>query len=217
MRTITTTVYNYAELSPDAQAKARDWFREAFAGDDFYAENVIEDAADVAELMGLDIRQTRKPHADGSHHYAPTVYFSGFSSQGDGACCEGTWKAADVKPRKVQEHAPNDIELHAIAAEFERIAALCPSASFSVRHRGHYYHSGCTEFEFGELLVECDGKAARTVREWDALESDLKDNARRFMDWIYKQLENEYQNSDEIVAQNIIANEYEFTVEGARA
>lgn len=42
---------------------------------------------------------------------------------------------------------------------------------------------------------------------------------RAFADWIYRQLETEYdyQNSDEQVDESIIANEYEFTEEGKPA
>lgn len=64
---------------------------------------------------------------------------------------------------------------------------------------------------------ELSDKAKEKAR--DAVESDLKDNARSFMDWIYKQLETEYEwrNSDGVVAKNIIANEYEFTADGVQS
>ncbi len=49
----------------------------------------------------------------------------------------------------------------------------------------------------------------------DAIDRALRD----FADWIYSQLEKEYeyQMSNECVDENIRANEYEFTEEGMRA
>lgn len=229
MQIIETKIYTYNELSDKAEEKARDWFRESSAGDEFGADCVFEDAADIADMLGIDIRQTRiKRLADykGAPEYKPTIYYSGFSSQGDGACFEGTWRAKDVKLGKVQDHAPTDVELHRIAAEFERLALLCPDGRFSVKHRGHYYHKYCTDFEFDNLIPEYDDDTARSTAEWAAIEAkyksvedDLKESARDFMEWIYRQLEKEYdyQNSDEVVAENIVANEYEFTVDGVRA
>ena len=48
--------------------------------------------------------------------------------------------------------------------------------------------------------------------------AELTKTLRAFADWIYLQLQNEYeyQNSDEQVAETIEANEYEFTVDGKR-
>ena len=47
-------------------------------------------------------------------------------------------------------------------------------------------------------------------------ETKVKPIARSFMRWIYKRLEEAYEDSvsDEVVAENIIANGYEFTVDG---
>jgi hypothetical protein len=49
--------------------------------------------------------------------------------------------------------------------------------------------------------------------------NDFIEAARDFMDWIYRQLEAayEFEQKDETVAENIRANEYEFTAEGKRS
>lgn len=54
------------------------------------------------------------------------------------------------------------------------------------------------------------------VYQYDELSDKAK--ARTFADWIYRQLESEYEhvNSDESVAETIRANEYEFTADGKR-
>src|SRR5512135_2350510 len=90
MRTETTTrtLYKFEELSEEAQQKALEKQAE-FEGENF--EPDFDWYANIAEAFGLDIRQTRKTRMDNTHFYAPTIYYSGFWSQGDGACFEGSY------------------------------------------------------------------------------------------------------------------------------
>lgn len=202
MKTITqiTNVYEFSELSPKAKAKARDWYRESSADDSFGSECVIDDAKRVFALCGITIDR---------------VYYSGFWSQGDGACFEGAWRASDVKVGGVKDECPVDTELHGIAAEFERIAALFPLASLTVKHSGHYYHRYCTDFSFS--FLDADGNEIDSPDAQQA-EKDLTEAARDAMLWIYRQLEKDYdwRNSDEQVDETIEANEYTFTEDGKR-
>lgn len=224
-----TTVYQFDELSDKAKERARDWYREGTCDDTYWrrleCESVIDDAATVAGFLGLDINQTDYKTMGGETKYEPTVYFSGFWSQGDGACCEGTWRASDVKPDKLKEYAPQDEELHRIVDGLAEIAKEYPDGYFSVKHRGHYSHSGCTSFDV-ELPNEEEEELEYDSPEWKTLQVKLGEDedtliqlARDFMDWIYKQLEKEwdYQNSDEQVDEAIKANEYEFLENGERA
>ncbi len=208
MKTIEIKLYTYEELNADAQAKARDWWREGW--DDFFSECILEDFEAIALLMGFTIDSRDAETVSGKTFRKPKIYWSGFWSQGDGACFEGAWTASDVKPGKVAEFAPLDKELHRIAAVFEAAAKSFPEASFSVRHAGHYYHAHSTRFdiEFGED-VDYDVDTAQALTE----------AARDLMDWLYRKLEKEYewQNADEQVAETIIANEYYFTQDGVRS
>jgi hypothetical protein len=211
MRTISTDVYQYHELSAEAKSKARDWYREASTYDDFYSESVFDDAADIADIMGLDIRQTQSKRMSGEVTHKPTIYFSGFYSQGDGACFEGKYRYKPGALKALIEHAPLDFELHRICEalqkaqkpHFYRLIA-------SIKHRGHYHHSGCMAFDF-DYVGDDD-------RSTEQSESDIIEALTSFADWIYKQLENayDYQNSDAAIAETIEANEYEFTIEGDR-
>ena len=83
----------------------------------------------------------------------------------------------------------------------------------TIRTSGRYYHSGTMHVDVTAIDEEGDETA---VTRDDELE--LTGALRAFADWIYRQLETEYnyQNSDEQVAETIKANEYEFTVEGER-
>lgn len=225
MRIKRTKVYQYDELSDNAKEKARDWYRRVNCDDTYWSKYVIHDAATVAEFLGLDINQTAYKTMGGETKYKPTVYFSGFSSQGDGACVEGTWRARDVNPDKLKAYAPQDEELHRIVAGLAEIAREYPDGYFTVKHRGHYSHSGCTDFSI-ELPCELFDETAYGSPEHKRLgeqisndEETVKELARDFMNWIYRQLEKEWthQNSDEQVEESIRANEYEFLEDGTIA
>lgn len=225
MRIKQTKIYQYDELSDKAKENARDWYREGTCDDTYWSESVIDDAATVAGFLGLDINQTAYKTIGGETRYKPTVYFSGFWSQGDGACVEGTWRARDVKADKLKEYAPQDKELHRIVDGLAELAKEYPDGYFSVKHRGHYSHSGCTHFDIElpcEALDEAEYDSPEYMRLDEKISEDrytLTELARDFMNWIYKQLEKEweYQNSDEQVEASIRANEYEFLEDGTRA
>ena len=206
----TTLVYQFDELDEKAKERAREWYRQGNCDDSFWSECVIDDAKEIGKYMGMDVDK---------------VYFSGFWSQGDGACFEGTWRASDVKVDKLKEYAPQDKEIHRIGDGLAELAKEYPDGYFRVKHRGHYSHSGCTSFDV-ELPCEQEEELEYGSPEYKALQVKLGEDedtliklARDFMDWIYQQLENEwsYQNSDEQVDEAIRANEYEFLVDGTRA
>ena len=209
MRTIQKTVFMFDELSTGAKEKAREWYRESSAGDDFFAESVYDDAAEMADILGIDLRQTRKTKMDGSHTYEPTIYYSGFWSQGDGACFVGKYSYKKGASKEIRKSAPKDKELHRIAdglqsaqkKHFYKLWANC-------KQSGHYYHSGCMSVD-----VWHDDDKYRDIGD---AEDDIRQLMRDFADWIYKQLENEYEfdNSDDAVTENIRANEYEFDING---
>lgn len=206
-RNIEKTVFLYSELSEAAQEKAREWYREASECDDFYAETVFEDAARMADFLGIDLRQTRVNNGD----YRPTIYYSGFWSQGDGASFEGQYSYKKGATKLIRQHAPTDKELHSIAdalqavqkKHFYKLRAKC-------KQSGHYMNSGCMSVE-----VWHDGDGYRDIGE---AEEDVRQLLRDFADWIYRQLETEYDwgNADAQVIESIEANDYEFTEDGER-
>ena len=145
MRTETTTrtLYKFSELSPEAQQHALEE-QSRFESEVFDPEYIYDDAATIADLFGLDICQTRETRTNGEHYYAPTIYYSGFSSQGDGACFEGTYSYKPGSLKAVKDYAGQDERLHRIVKalqdiqrkNFYQLTARC-------KHSGHYYHSGC--------------------------------------------------------------------------
>ena len=195
MEIIQTEVYAFDELSDRAKEKARDWWREGGLHDDWW-ESVVEDAKTIAELFGLEVER---------------VFFSGFSSQGDGACFEGDYRYKKGGLAAVKAYAPQDTGLHDIVKALQAAQRKAfYKLGATTKHRGHYNHSGCMAIDAYHLKD--------SWRDISNAEGDIKDALRWFADWIYKQLETEYeyQMSDEQIDDIIRANQYTFTENGKR-
>lgn len=206
---IETTVYTFDELSDTAKEKARSEYREGMMNDDWY-ECTYEYAETIAKILGIEVDTRAVPRMDGKFNNHPKIFFSGFSSQGDGACFEGRYSYSKGWRKKLKEYAPQDTELFRIGMELEK--AQRPSfylCSARIKHSGHYNHSGCMSIE-----VECMDVSPK--QEWEeAITQALRD----FADWIYSSLEREYdyRMSDECVDENIKCNDYTFDADGSIA
>ena len=212
MRTETTTrtLYKFSELSPEAQQHALEQ-QSRFETEVFDPEFVYDDAATIADLFGLDIRQTRETRMNGEHYYAPTIYYSGFCYQGDGACFEGRYEYKRGALKAIIDYAGQDKELHRIVKVIQEIQRKnFYQLTARKTQSGHYYHSGCMSVD-----VERSDDKEMTA---DA-EETVKECLRDFADWIYKQLENEYdyRTGEEACREAIEANDYEFTEKGEMA
>jgi hypothetical protein len=191
MKTITINTYSYNELNEQAKAKARDWFREASAGDNHWADSVEEDFRQLATMCGFSVKDVR---------------WSGFWSQGDGASFTGAWSALAVNPKALKGYAPKDEGLHEIVGGLATVARDHREATATLSIRDHHYcHPNTIGFKLDDI---CDGHAIDDFKGW----------TRALMNWLYRTLEKqyEYENSDECVAENIQLNDYAFTAEGSR-
>lgn len=206
------TVFYFDELSDPAKEKAREWYRQSVFSDSSDWEFVYSDAEEIGEMLGIKIDHRAYNTAGGHSRFEPCIFFSGFSSQGDGACFEGRYRYAKECSKRIRQHAPEDKELHRIAdaltevqrRHFYHLTAL-------MKHRGHYSHSGCMSVDVEDCV--------NMGRDIGGAEDDITQLMRDFADWIYKQLEQEYdhRSSDEVVGENIRANRYEFDEDGRRA
>lgn len=207
-RVMETTVFKFSELSERAKEKARDWFREGNLDYDWW-EDIYEKAAHIAELLGIDLRTRPFKLMNGKTRWDPCIFFRGFSSQGDGACWEGTYSYKKGSVAAIKQYAPEDKELYEIADELYRIQRrYFYKVSASVKHSGHYYHSYCMDID-----VSVDSEQEFNYAD------EVTQLLRDFADWIYKQLNDEYdyRMSDEAVDEDIEANDYEFEEDGSRA
>lgn len=199
-----TTIYTFEELPESAKETARENYRAAGLYDEWY-DYIFEDSAQCAEILGLDIRQRQARTMGGATVYNPSIYFSGFSHQGNGACFEGTYRYKPGALKAIKAHAPQDQALHAIARDLQAIQAR------------NFYRLNATCSQRGRymsLSVDVSNSEGFDVSR-DAGDS-ITQSLRDFADWIYSQLEKEYDylNSDSAVDESIIANGYEFTICG---
>lgn len=148
------------------------------------------------------------------------IYFSGFSSQGDGACFEG--------------------RIDDWGKFLESIGYTCPaliglagnSWSFYVQHRGRYYHENCTsfsadmvspddysesemdEFVYAHSPYNTDIQNAAFVAilkgyDFAKLEDEFIEEFKRHMRALYNQLEAEYDHltTDEAILDSLECND----------
>lgn len=148
------------------------------------------------------------------------IYFSGFSSQGDGACFEG----------RVSNWAKF---LESIGYTCPALTALAAEAwGFSVVHRGHYYHENCTSFTSDmvspddyyesemDQFVDAHSPYSTEIQnaafvailkgyEYNKLHDEFIEEFKRHMRALYNQLEAEHDHltSDEAILDSLEAND----------
>jgi hypothetical protein len=209
--TKTITLYTFEEL-PDEEAKekARQWWRDASAHDEFW-DATYEDADAIAGLMGIEI--DRAKNGPGYVGPAPAIQFSGFWSQGDGASFTGKWRSTPDAVAKVKDYAPKDEKLHAIAQELQD-AGPNLLATITRDRGGNYSHENTVSIDVETVDPETEDADAAPKDKAEAVAEALRD----FMRWIYRQLEAEhtYQNADEQVDEMLVSNGYHFTATGKR-
>jgi hypothetical protein len=210
MHIVETPVYDFTELSGAARDKARAWFRETIDHD--WWDSVYDDFEQICPILGITLATRTVRLMGGGTRQKPCIWFSGFWSQGDGACFEGRYAYAPRAPHRIREYAPQDTELHRIADALQRLQRdNFYQLTAVIRHRGRYSHAYCMTFD-----IDRDSPAGHPIVNRG--EDDLIEALRDLANWLYRALEREYefQTSDEIVDEGMSANGYTFTVEGQR-
>jgi hypothetical protein len=209
---IETKAFTFDELSDAAKEKARDWFREGDTDCDFSHLNY--DFIQVGNILGIDFDTHEVRLMGGKSRSEANIYWSGFSSQGDGACFEGTWRLRKESIEEIKAHAPEDKTLHDIAAQLWPMRfGLEDTLWASIKHRGSYYHENSVSIDIGEDDLEYVENEEIDTGATDQIEEAL----RNFCRWMYRQLEaeNDWRYSDECVDDNIEANDYLFEEDGS--
>ena len=215
----TILIYKFDELSDEAKEKARSWYREHGFNYEWW-DFVYDYIAECADTIGIDLRTREWTDREGEKHYdGINILFSGFSSQGDGACFNGTYQYKKGSLAAVKKLARNEERLHRIAADLQivqRRAFYRLKANITPGHLSNRYsHYNTRDITVEDAHVECghDGM-------WSQLNEDgIKEALKTFMQWMYRKLEESWNdiNSDESVDDTIQANEYEFHENGTRA
>ena len=183
------TLYKFNELSSESKERAITSFQE---DEDYLAyewdEYTISDFKTILELIG---------------YYDITCYFSGFWSQGDGACFSARFSRNKRCLEKVKKYCPKEEKILNIV---EKIQSEIPlHEEYEIKHSGHYYHEYCTD-----VYYLGDSEKA------EQLDERFLELSRQLMEILYEKLNDEYDylNSSEAIIEHIIANEYEFTEDG---
>lgn len=215
MRTIEVNLYQFNELDDDAKEKARECYRRDL---DVDYDCVIDDFVTIAEMIGINFDYQSVPLMGGGTRRKPKIWFSGFGSQGDGACFEGTYSYKPDASAKVREYAPQDETLHEIS---DHLATLQREyngkLTVGITHRGRYY-SVDLDVSVDDLDIDEEGNEVQIEVTSDD-EENVGNLLRDLMRYLYRRLEKEYeyQHSDEAVDEAINANGYEWTEDGKRA
>lgn len=191
IKTVSTTVYKFNELSDSAKEKAMNWYR----GDDgadfsYHQEYILDDAKAIGKLFGLDI---------------DSYEYSGFWSQGDGLAFDASYRYVKGALAAVVAFAPKDKELHGIVESLQDIQ----------RRNFYRLYAKCTTTRGNNMRVEVED-SEDNYRDLKGYDNQLETELESFAHWIYKNLEREYEyiNSDEQVIESIEANEYDFKEDG---
>ena len=208
---ISTTVYRLNELPDCAKDRARTWYREGGFDYDWY-DAVYEDFQHIAEILGIRLKTRNTRLIGGRTRQDPCIWFSGFWSQGDGAAWEGTYSYRKSAAAELRVYAPKDKTLQRIA---ETLQAAQRQNFYQLRadvtHRGIYYHAST-------MAVSVSRDSAAAVEVIGDAGSIVTDALRDLANWLYRQLEQEYDylTSDEAVDETLVVGGYTFTEEGRR-
>lgn len=208
---IETTVYRLDELAEMAKERARTWYREAGFDYDWY-DAVYEDFERIAETLGIRLMTRAVRVVGGTNRQEPCIWFSGFWSQGDGACWQGIYSYRKSAAAEIRSYAPQDREIHRIADMLQAIQQRnFYQLHAEVGHRGRYCHAVSMDIA---VTRDCPVSQDMTA---DA-EAIVTDALRNLAHWLYRQLEREYDylSGDEAVDEKLLANGYTFSAEGKR-
>ena len=208
METDTDIEYAFSELSETAKQNARDKYKFSGYPHHDWWNNVYEDANQIAKILGLDI-ESPKVSRTGRNYTNIDISFSGFWSQGDGACFKGYYRFNPEAVNKINEYC-NDEELIRIATELTVMQTTqrlkgCEFFSATICQSGSYSHSNTMTFDIHDFATDEVGEVDEN--QFGQLMCD-------FADWIYKTLEaqHDYLTSDEVVDERLA--EEKFDVDG---
>jgi hypothetical protein len=220
MRTISVNLFRINELSAEAKEKALEKHRDWNVQDEWY-DFVVDAWKEKLDAIGFE-------HAE--------IHFSGFSSQGDGACFD----AHCNMDKLLKSYYPKEL-VDFIVEYFDLSAKIN-----TVNH--HYSHENTRDFN---LVWDCPNSFVKvmdvsteslplligTVEEYaqklldirirnqigpidlKEFEKDIEENRTSLCRELYRELEDAYESltTDEAVTESLEANEKEFTEDGKDA
>jgi len=210
---VAAETFLFEALSEKAQQAALDRYRYCWADYDWW-DNTYEDAARMAEILGIEIDKHYGKAGNG-----PKIFFSGFCSQGDGACFLG-WYRPKGDVLSAMKAECTDETLISLAERLTVLGvtlALYPGfeeLKARITANDRYCHSGTMQFS-----IEYEPQGIDSFDDFPAAHTDdeIESCMREFADWIYQQLEAEhdYLISDEYLKERFAEDETKFDEDGA--
>ena len=193
--------YRFDELSEEVQEKTLDRYRDFINMDmDFDCYGfLLDDWKERLESIGFTDAK---------------IYFSGFSSQGDGSVFEASIDNEKLLDSLIMCNS------YDTAKQAEKCMFLCAEGflNFSIQRNSFANHYSHEKTAYIQSEIE-NGKISDSSY-WNGIIDDITEATEELrLDLcrqIYKELENEYdfQTSDAAIRYTFEANEYEFTIDG---
>jgi hypothetical protein len=194
----------FADLDKRAKARARDEARDWNVDHDWW-DYTYEDVIECGKLLGIEITND-----------SPTrrlLFFRLNYCQGDGACFAGSYVPVPDPIKAITEHRPRDEALLSIAkglAVLQLTSRLIGNTGIeaNIVVFGNGCHSNCMMIRTINFTGGTAGEEpCPTAEQTDTLESLM----RRFADWIFERLRDEYEylTSDECIDEALADHEFD--------
>jgi hypothetical protein len=194
MKTIHVQTYTFQELSDNAKQKVLSNFSDINTNFEWY-DFLFEDFTTELEEKGY--KNTK-------------ILFSGFYSQGDGACF--TSKEIDIekfiKNQKLEKDFPTILKL---------LAENPSSFSGDIEHNYRYYFATSTKVNIEDNTDETDENEQEKIsEELIKLEKLIENDREKIGNDFYERLQNNYEEltSEKSIIETIELNEYDFLSSG---
>jgi hypothetical protein len=198
MKTIELKLYNFSELSPEAQNKALEKYRyfDVEGDDDTYVLDHWKEGE--LEEMGFENAE---------------IFYSGFNSQGDGASFDADVNVSKfIKANKLEEKFAKILKFEADDRGY-----VCINIEKN-SYASHYSHESTRYAEFTEIdtLEEPSAELVEIESLAQELEKIVEEKRLEACKEIYAELEREYDyhTSDEYLEEMFESNEYTFEASG---
>ena len=203
-----TDIERFKALPQTAQdsilEKRRDWN----VGHDWW-DSVYEQFIEKMKEEGIEVLTKTVRAYRGNNYETPAIYFSGFSSQGDGACFEGRVDDWDIVLRK------QDFPL--LLKHFDEFTCM----QLRWYSSGNYCHENTLSFndDYVELVEPGDVSALRRIAleqlhkeltlEWERFKEHFKEVVKSHCRSLYEDLEEEHVHltSDEAILESLSTND----------
>lgn len=214
-RTARMKVYEFSELSNETKEKVLDRMRFYQVEDGDWWDSIYDHFATLCKTIGVDVDLEK-------------TYFSGFSSQGDGAGMTAEVDLSEfiagINEKKYLDHAPHiekEADYHPAPCTIDkRVLALIDrgliDVQIEVTAQGRSYYTRTEVYIDGSDGPSVCPAYPNIAEQLDALRTWIEEQMNELTALLYRLLNNDYEylTSDKALIEMIEANEYEFLADG---